>query len=110
MFSEKSTEEKDSYRQDMKAKGGCFELTAIPNFDKEEEVKTIFLKKCDRETYSAVKKLNQSDVLKGMECMVRSLYVGGDALEEVLTFEGLRSMIDGLYEMLSVKSGSIKKN
>ena len=105
-------EQKAEYIADLKNTHGSpiFELEAIPDFEDENSKVTIYLRKLDRVVYSAVKKLMAKDAIQAMEAFVRSLYIGGEKVDTALTFDGLRSMDDGIYEMMESKKGTIKKN
>ena len=84
----------------------------IPVDEDELETRTIFLKKFDRTTLSAVQKMASSaDVLRATEVFIKNTYIGGDDLTEILAnLYMLRSLESVVIDLVSVKKASIKKN
>jgi hypothetical protein len=76
----------------------------------DEKDKVIFLRKIDRVTYSAGQKLLQKDTLQAAEMMLKSLYIGGDALAPILAdFDQLRTAADLLSDVIGTVSGNVRK-
>jgi len=80
--------------------------------DDEMTIATIYLKKYDRITLSAVQKLATSgDALKATEAFLKATYVGGDDLSLVLNnLDALRSCEQAVVDMISVKAAKLSKN
>ena len=87
--------------------------TLVVPIDEDETVfATIYLKKMDRLILSAIQKiLSTNDVLKAIEVYLKSTYVGGDEIELVTgNFESIRACTDSVFEMMTAKKSSLKKN
>lgn len=81
----------------------------IPESD-DEPAKVIFLRKLDRVTYSAGQKLLEKDTLQAAEMMVKSLYIGGDALEGILNdLDQLRVCANLMADVIATKAGNVRK-
>lgn len=102
------TKEKDELSKLKEQHGTVYTLT-VP-VDEGEEV-TVYLKKLDRPTYSAVSKIIQKDELQATEVLLKNLYVGGAPLDKITgDFDALRSASNSVVPILEAKEGSLKKN
>jgi hypothetical protein len=98
---------KQSEIDEVKAKyGGIYKLE-VPTDDGD---KVIYLRKLDRVTYRAGAKLMEKDELLAAETFLRSLYVGGDDVEEIIKdFDSLRTASALLVDVISTKTGNVAK-
>lgn len=108
----KTKEELDSIKLELQKSHKPLYTITIPVDDEGTEFRTIYLKRFDRVTLSAVQKIATGpDALKAVEVFIKNTYVGGDDVQEVLAnFEMVRSLEAVVVEMISVKKASISKN
>lgn len=93
-----------------KTHGTVYELT-VPVNDDETEFATIYLKKLDRPTYSAVAAIVEKDELQATEVMLKNLRVAGDPVEKITgNFDALRAAVSQCVVLLRAKTGTLKKN
>lgn len=96
--------------EELKAKHGVVYTLEIPEENGEKNI-TLYLRKLDRQTYSAVSKVIQKDELQATEVLLKSLYIGGDDISKVTeSFDNLRSASNAIVEILKAKEGTLKKN
>ena len=108
----KTKEELTSIEETLKATHKPLFTVEIPASDNDEDTRTIFLKKYDRQILSAVQKIvATSDTLKAVEVFVKNTYVGGDDLNEIMNdLDMLRSLESVIVDLITVKKASLKKN
>src|ERR1700722_20188130 len=106
----KTKEEIAQIKAALKAQYNQLNEIEIEN-DNGEVSRTIFLKKLDRNTLSAVLKIIKQDELKGSEVLLRNTYVGGDDLDEIVNdlemLLGIQSVLGNLF---TAKSAKLKKS
>lgn len=96
---------------ELKAKHGTVYTLEIPTNENGTEILTVYLKKLDRQTYSAVSRIIQKDELQATEVLLKNLYVGGDELSKIIDdFDNLRSASNAIVPILQAKEASLKKN
>jgi hypothetical protein len=96
---------------ELKAKHGTVYTLEIPTNEEGSEKATIYLRKLDRLTFTAVSKVIQKDELQATEVLLKALYIGGDELSSILNdFDNLRSASNAIVPMLQAKEASLKKN
>lgn len=79
--------------------------------NKEGKPVTVYLKEIDRIIYKVVSALIQKDELTGIESMLKSLWIGGDAVEKITDdFKALRNAGATLMPMIETEAGELKKN
>ena len=108
---------KDELAQELellKNRYGKVRTLEVP-LDEEEggEFATLFLKKLDRQTYSALMGLyrNSADPFRAYEFVLKALYIGGDDLIVVIDNDDAMLSLGGiLAELLPQKIASLKKN
>lgn len=78
--------------------------------EKDEEQRTIFLRKPTRMVRTAAEKVTTTDAWKGVETFLRGMHVGGDDLEEILKNDDAL-MICGaaLVEIIQLRPGNVQK-
>src|SRR5579862_769069 len=111
-MSNEQNDRQDGLVAELKAKYGSIYQLNIALDDEETTYASIFLRKMDRLTYSAVSKLVQADELQATEVLLKNLYVGGDDLSLITgkdSFEALRSASVQVANMLKVRGGELKK-
>ena len=92
-----------------KTHGTVHELN-VPINDDETEYATIYLKKLDRATYSAVAAIVDKDELQATEVMLKNLRIAGDPVEKITSnFDALRAAVGQCVVLLRAKTGSLKK-
>lgn len=96
---------------ELKLKYGTIYTLTVPTNEDETKHATIYLRKMDRTCFSVVSKLIQNDSMKGLESLLKTLYVGGDNVTDITdNFDALRAAEQPCLELLMAKSGSLKKN
>jgi len=76
----------------------------------EDGDKVLYLRKLDRVTYSAGQKLLEKDELQAAEMFLRSLTVGGDDVEAIISdFDSLRTASSLLIDVIGSKTGNVTK-
>lgn len=112
----KTIEEISKEAQELKAKYPVNYTLTVPINDDETEFASIILRKIDRMTFKAARKLMETDPLTATEMLIKNLYIGGDSLDLVLPkdeqqkFDILRAADPQLSDMLKVREASLKKN
>lgn len=98
--------------EELKAKYGKINtLEVYLDEDDLTKIATIHLKRPDRTTRAIVGKLAGTDSGKAIEACLKSLYVGGDALDLVLKNDYAIASCEGaVVEMLQVQQTVLKKN
>ena len=97
--------------EEIKAKYPNSDIFTLTVNNKEGEPITIHLREMDRTVFKAVSALIAKDELTGVESLINSLYVGGDAKEKITSdFKALRSASVTLLPMLQIEAGELKKN
>ena len=62
-------------------------------------------------TVPSVQKIVQTDSLKAIENLIRTLYVGGDEVTKITeNFDALHSAEGACLDMIKAKQGTLKKN
>ena len=82
----KTKEELQTIEDTLKAIHKPLYTVEIPAGEDTDETRTIFLKKFDRQTLSAVQAImtKSSDAFKAVEVFLKATYIGGDELTEIL--------------------------
>ncbi len=108
----KSETQLEAELKDLKAKHGTVYTLIVPlDPDNEGDTATIYLKRSNRMITSAVRKIAQSDAIKGVETALKSLYIGGDSIAGVTGNDYAVQSCEGpVVEILSVKEAALKKN
>ncbi len=97
--------------EELKQKYGTVYTLEIPTSESGTEFLTVYLKKLDRQTYSAVSRIIQKDELQATEVLLKNLYIGGDELVKITEdFDNLRSASNAIVPILQAKEASLKKN
>ena len=97
--------------EELKAKHGTVYTLTVPTSEDETQTATIYLKKLDRATYSAVSKLISKDELQATEVLLKNLYIGGDDLKLITdNFDALRSASISIVPIIEAKGATLKKN
>ena len=109
----KSQKELDSELNELKAKFGeetaLFALTTYID-EKDDEQRTIFLKKPNRMTRQAGEKVIQNDPWKGAEVFLRGMYVGGDDLDEIIkNDDAMMITSEQLVHVIKLRSGNVQR-
>lgn len=95
----------------LKAKYGTVYTLTVPTNEDETEFATVYLRKIDRACFSSVQKIVQTDSLKAIENLIRTLYVGGDEVTKITeNFDALHSAEGACLDMIKAKQGTLKKN
>jgi hypothetical protein len=95
--------------QQLKEKYGTFYTLTVE--DRSGKEITVFLRQMDRLVYTTVSALIQKDSLRGMESLLKQLWIGGDDVNAIISdLDALRSAEITLIEILQAKQGSLKKN
>ncbi len=95
--------------QQLKEKYGTVYTLSVK--DSNEKTITVFLRKLDRTAYSSTSAIIQKDALRGIESLLKTLWIGGDDVNLIIDdFEALRSAEVTLIEMIQAKQGILKKN
>lgn len=96
---------------ELKTKYGTVYTLTVPINEDETEFATVYLRKMDRPCFSSVQKLVQTDSLKAIENLIKTLYVGGDEVTKITdNFDALHSAEGACLDMIKAKHGSLKKN
>lgn len=99
----------ETIENQLKEKYGEFYTLTVKD-SKDAEI-CVHLRKLDRTVYQSVTAIIQKDSLRGIESLLRSLWIGGDDVNRIIEdFEALRSAEVTLIEMIQPKAGTLKKN
>jgi hypothetical protein len=109
----KTEDELNKERAELKEKYGKFnEVEIFLDEDDTEKTATIFLRKPDKKARKVTWELigeKKSD--KAIEFFLRNLYIGGDALDPILSNDyALASVDSAIVEMIDVHRATLKKN
>lgn len=109
----KTKEELASEKSSLALKHKRLYTIEVPLTDEDDaEIATIFLKKPDRQVYSAAAKMaNGSDPFRAIEVVIKNCYVGGDSVDLVLkNDEAIISCENAVLEIFKKREAVLKKN
>ena len=78
--------------------------------EKDEETRTIFLRKPTRLVRTAAEKVTATDPWKGVETFLRGMWVGGDEIDEIVKYDDAL-MICGelLVDIIKLRPGNVQR-
>ena len=108
----KTKDELKAEFETLKTKYNTVFTIEVPMNDEGTETATLFLKKADRTAHAAIGKLaTGNDPLKAVEFALKTLCIGGDKVETVLSDdEALMACDMAIVELLSKRTATLKKN
>jgi hypothetical protein len=108
----KTQDELSAIKAELALKHKPLYTITVPLNDDDTEFATIFLKKFDRLTLSAIQKAaSGTDPLKSTEIFLRNTFVGGDSIDLIISnLDALRAVESVMLDLVSAKKAVLSKN
>ena len=86
-----------------------FQLTTYID-EKEDEERTIYLRKPTRLVRTAAEKVTVNDAWKGVETFLRGMWIGGDDIDEIIKNDDALMIAGGeVVEIIKLRAGNVQK-